>query len=431
MKHLSKHKWTTVTTVGFALFAMFFGAGNLIFPPFIGIRVGYEWHWALIGLFITAILAPFLGVLMVSKVGKQFTDLGLLLHPTLVKLLTLLIILCIGPLVALPRTGATTFEIGIHPLLPDFSPIWFSILFFGTALILSISKTKIVDIIGRFLTPFLLFVLFLLIIFGMLYPTAAIEPTPMTATESFVLGFTEGYQTMDVLASVIFASIIIAAVVNKGFSSPAERTKMTLLSGMVSTLCLLFIYGGLIYLGATSGYPLNEGSTRTKLLLHISHSVLGHWGTMAVATAIGFACLTTAIALISAVSSFFEEFTKGRLPYKMGAVLCTLIAVVLSVNSVDSIIAYAGHILVFIYPIVFTIILYVLVFSNWVRTPAPYIASVLMTALLSLIDTCNNLKLPLGGLYELKKQLPLAAYDLEWVLPSLVVFLAVTVFKRR
>ena len=152
---------------------------------------------------------------------------------------------------------------------------------------------------------------------------------------------------------------------------------------------------------------------------------------MAVAAAIGFACLTTAIALISAVSSFFEEFTKGRLPYKVGAVLCTLIAVVLSVNSVDSIIAYAGHILVFIYPIVFTIILCVLVFSNWVRTTAPYIASVLMTALLSLIDTCNNLKLPLGGLYELKKQLPLAAYDLEWVLPSLVVFLAVAMFKRR
>lgn len=412
-------KWKTITTVGFALFAMFFGAGNLILPPFIGLISGHQWPFALLGFFVTAIIAPFLGVLMVAKVGKQFTDLGWMIHPILIKILTLLIILCIGPLVALPRTGATTFEIGIRPLFPQLSPIWFSMFFFAIALALSISKNKIVDIIGRFLTPFLLAVLFLLIVLGIVSPTVPVEVTSLQAAESFVFGFTEGYQTMDVLAAVIFAGIVIAEVVKKGYTTPADRTNVTLLSGAVSTVCLLFIYGGLIYLGATSGYaPEGKGIERTELLLDLSHSVLGRWGTTAIALAIGFACLTTAIALISSVGSFFEEFTKGRLPYKVGAVLCTLLAILLSINSVDSIIRYASYILEFIYPIVFTIILYVLVFSKWVRTPLPYVMSVVCTAVVSVMKSFGFVHWPLSGV------------QLEWLLPSLVVFLGAAAIGR-
>ena len=161
--------------------------------------------------------------------------------------------------------------------------------FFAIALALSISKTKIVDIIGRFLTPFLLAVLFLLIVLGIVSPTVPVEVTSLQAAESFVFGFTEGYQTMDVLAAVIFAGIVIAEVVKKGYTKPADRTNVTLLSGAVSTVCLLFIYGGLIYLGATSGYaPEGKGIKRTELLLDLSHSVLGRWGTTAIALAIGF-----------------------------------------------------------------------------------------------------------------------------------------------
>ena len=166
----NKHKWSTVTTVGFALFAMFFGAGNLILPPFIGLEVGNEWLWALLGFFITAIIAPFLGVLMVAKAGTNFTHLGNRIHPELIKWLTLFVILCIGPLIAIPRTGSTTFEVGIAPLLPDLPKIAFLAVFFGVVLVLSISKSKIVDIIGKFLTPFLLIVLVLLIALGILFP---------------------------------------------------------------------------------------------------------------------------------------------------------------------------------------------------------------------------------------------------------------------
>lgn len=426
----NKNKWLTITTVGFALFAMFFGAGNLILPPFIGLQAGEHWGSALLGFFITAIIAPFLGVLMVAKVGTHFTDLSKNISSVLIKLLTLVIILCIGPLIAIPRTGATTFEVGILPLLPNFSKVVFSLLFFGVVLVLSISKAKIVAIIGRFLTPFLLFVLLLLIILGVVMPVEEVHTTALMAKGSFVMGFTEGYQTMDVLASVIFAGIVIGAVINSGYKSAEERSHITLWAGVVSTLCLLFIYGGLIYLGATSGYALEEKVQRTELLLHISHSVLGHWGTMAIAVAIGFACLTTAIALTSAVGDFLEEYSRGRISYKVGVVLCTVVSVVLSNNSVDAIIDYAELILLFLYPIVFTIILYELIFSNFVRYRTAYMVSIAVTAVVSGIGIAEQLGFPLGALYEFRRWLPLSEYQLEWVLPSLMGFVITTILRQ-
>jgi branched-chain amino acid transport system II carrier protein len=231
-----------------------------------------------------------------------------------------------------------------------------------------------------------------------------------------------------VLASVIFAGIIISAVSEKGYHSPEKRSHITLLSGGISTICLLLIYGGLIYLGATSGYLTDNEVSRTDLLLYISHAVLGKWGTTAVALAIGFACLTTAIALTSSVGSFFEDFTKGRLPYKVGVVFCTIVSIVLSINKVDSIIQYAAYILLFLYPIVFTIILDVLLFGNTIKSRTPYLVSIAVTAVLSFIDSCKTWGVSsLEQVYALKAYLPLDSYSLGWLLPSLLAFLGAAV----
>ena len=194
----------------------------------------------------------------------------------------------------------------------------------------------------------------------------------------------------------------------------------------------MLIYGGLIYLGATSGYLTDNEVSRTDLLLHISHAVLGKWGTTAVALAIGFACLTTAIALTSSVGSFFEDFTKGRLPYKVGVVLCTLVSIVLSINKVDSIIQYAAYILLFLYPIVFTIILDVLLFGNTVKSRTPYLVSIAVTAVLSFIDSCKTWEVSsLEQVYALKAYLPLDSYSLGWLMPSLLAFLGAAVLQGR
>ncbi|WP_203967331.1 branched-chain amino acid transport system II carrier protein [Capnocytophaga stomatis] len=435
-----KNKIVTITTVGFALFAMFFGAGNLILPPLIGLSTGKDWGEALIGFFISAIIAPFLGILVVTKSGTSFTDLGKKVHPKLIDILAVLIILCIGPLVAIPRTGATTFEVGISPSFPELSNIVFAIIFFAIVWVLSISRTTIVNIIGKFLTPILLLSLFALIILGILYPVKPIEQgiEGLYSSKAFSVGFAEGYQTLDVLASVIFAGIIISAVVSDGYTSVRERVKITISAGMISTLALLLIYGGLIYLGATSDYLEATGVSpseisRTNLLLHISTSILGKGGTFVMAIAIAFACLTTAIALTSATGSIFEKMSKGRIPYKLGVTLCTIISAFISVNSVDSIINYAINILLFIYPIVFTLILYILLFGRFVQSKTPFVASIVATTLVSLISVLKNLNLNwnLEFLFRIKEALPLNSYHLEWLLPSLVVFVIFAIFGKK
>lgn len=428
---MKKNKLLTVLTVGFALFAMFFGAGNLILPPYIGLKAGADWSLALFGFFITAILSPFLGVVMVAKSGTAFVDLGKRIHPQFINVLALLIILCIGPLVSIPRTGATTFEIGVLPFFPDFNNVLFAIIFFSVVLALSISQTKIVDIIGMVLTPFLLISLLILVLLGVLNPMKMPETPVMTGTELFTFSFVEGYQTLDVLASVIFAGMIIAAVMQSGYASISERINITIWAGVVSTVFLLLIYGGLIYLGATTDYQTQGEVSRTALLLHISHSVLGKKGAFVISIVIALACLTTAIALTSATGAFFEKLTKGKLSYKIGVLLCTVVSILLSINSVDTIISYAINILLFIYPITFAMMLYILVFGKKVKSRQPYIAGIVVAGLVSLISVAENLKLPVSGLYQLKSAIPLSDYSLEWLLPSLVAFLLVAMLSSN
>lgn len=417
-----EHKLVTVITVGFALFAMFFGAGNLILPPYIGLLSGSEWAMALVGFFVTAILAPFVGVLTVARVGTGFSDLMAKFPMWLTVAIHFLVILCIGPLVAIPRTGATTYEVGVRPLFPEISNVVFAVIFFAVVLVLSISKSRIVDVIGKYLTPVLLLFLVLLVCCGILFPIDEVEPTSFTGVDAFVFSFKEGYQTLDVLASVIFAGIIISAITNKGYTTHHERMRLAIWSGVVSTLCLLFIYGGLIYLGATTDYVAEGQVARTQLLLHISHTVLGRYGTIVIACAIAFACLTTAIALTSAMGSFAQQLTKGWISYKMGVVICTLISLVLSINEVDAIIKYAGNILLFIYPIVFTVILYVLFFNKYVNDRLPYLLSVITTALISSVAVLQNFGVCPEWLSQVKASIPLSSYSLEWLLPSFVMF---------
>lgn len=420
-----KNKLGTAVTLGFALFAMFFGAGNLILPPFIGLRSGEDWLAAVAGFFTTGIVSPFLGVLTVVLFGTSFTDLGRKVNPGVVLILTFLIMLCIGPLVAIPRTAAATYEIGIRPLVPSFNSIVFSVLFFTVVVFLSVSRSKIVDIIGNFLTPFLILALGILVVMGMMNPPSAVESSTLNEQSAFIFAFHEGYQTLDVLASVIFAGIIISAAIDKGFTNTADRFRITIAAGLVSMIALLFIYGGLIYLGAHAGYPQGEDISRTDLLLHISRTVLGHNGTIVISVAVALACLTTAIALSSAMGSFLEQLTKGKISYKVGVIITCLVSGYFSVKSVDEIIEYAVVVLGFIYPITFALILTVLFFGKVVRGRRPFVAAVIAAAVVASFSVFAHFNLFPSVVQQVNDILPLSEHQLGWLMPSFAAFFIV------
>jgi len=434
-----KSKSTTDTlTIGFALFAMFFGAGNIILPPIIGLITGEDWTWALSGFTITAIIAPFLGILAVLFSGDDFSDLGKRINKTLGLILATVIILSIGPLVAIPRTAATTFEIGMLPIWPNFSPVVSSILFFAITLVLSISPSKVVDIIGKYLTPLLLILLTVMIVMGVLHPLGTTSETSIQNLEAFRKGFSEGYQTMDVLASVIYAGIIISAVKARGYISHNAKTKITLMSGAVAIVCLLFIYGGLVYLGATSGYDINANLKRTDLLLYISNHVLGAQGTIALSLCIALACLTTAIALVCATGTFFSQLTNGKLSYQVIVIATCVFSAILAVNGVDEIIDYAGSFLGVIYPITLTLILYMVIFGKLVKSKTPFVGAIITTTIYAVIQFFITItldpKLEDSFVFKLNsamEKIPLYNYDVPWLLPSFVVFVLLYGISRK
>lgn len=411
-----------ILTIGFALFAMFFGAGNLLLPPFLGIQVGSHVWITIVAFSLTGILLPFFGILSIVQSGNSIQDLGKRVHPLISPVLGSIIILCIGPLIAIPRTAATTYEVGILPTFPNFSPIIASILFFAVTWMLTIRPSKVVDIIGNILTPLLLILLVVLIGVGVAYPQAALSSTDLSGMQAFSLGFTEGYQTLDVLASVIFAGIIISSASEKGYTEKKSKVSVVVPSSVLAGVCLLIIYGGLLYLGATSGVKdLQMG--RSELLILITQNILGDYGTVAIAISIALACLTTAIALTSAVGIFFSQLSGGALGYKNLITLCCILSGILAVNGVDDIITFAYPPLAFVYPIVITLVLYIVLFGKWVESRAPYVGALIGSTIIGALSLLKVLGLLDEGTLNQLNIIPLFEIDLGWIVPSILGFL--------
>lgn len=418
---MKNKKLTNILTLGFALFAMFFGAGNLLLPPLIGVEVGSNYFVAMLAFGLTGILLPFTGILSVVFSGDNFNDLGNRVNKYLAAILGTIIMICIGPLIAIPRTAATTFEVGLKPFFPEMNPFWGSLLFFAITLILAIRPSKVVDVIGNYLTPVLLILLTLLITVGIINPTADFIPSKLTMIESFSKGFIEGYQTLDVLASVIFAGIIITAAQSKGYTDSKSKSQIVTIAGLLSTTCLLFVYGGLIYLGATSGIT-NPDISRAELLIEISRNTLGHYGLIAIALCMAFACLTTSIALTSAVGTFFSRLTNEKLSYTILVVLCTAISFGLSIKGVDEIINFAYPPLAFVYPITITLVIYIVLFGKVVKSKTPYIFALIASTIIAILGLLKLLgKLDQLTIENLNK-IPFFEYDLGWIAPSIIGF---------
>ncbi len=426
---MKSKKLSNILTLGFALFAMFFGAGNLLLPPLIGVEVGSNYLVAMLSFGLTGILLPFTGILSVVYSGDSFNDLGHRVNRHLAAILGTIIMICIGPLIAIPRTAATTYEVGLKPFFPEMNPIWGSIIFFIITLALAIRPSKVVDVIGNYLTPILLVLLALLIAVGIISPTSTLEISEMTMIQSFSRGFIEGYQTLDVLASVIFAGIIINAARDKGYTDTKSKSQVVIVSGLLSTTCLLFVYGGLIYLGATSGVT-DTGISRAELLIHISRNILGDYGLIAIALCMAFACLTTSIALTSAVATFFSQLSKGKLSYMVVAIICTVISFGLSVKGVDEIINFAYPPLAFVYPITITLVIYIVIFGRNIKSKTPYIGALLASTLIAILGLLKILGFFDENMLSNLNKIPFFEYDLGWIVPSIIGFIIGIIYDK-
>ena len=397
--------------VGFALFSMFFGAGNVIFPPYLGFGAGTQWVNGFLFYFIADIGLALFALFTLLKVGGSENITGRI-GSVASNILMSAIILCIGPMVAIPRTAATTFEMSVAPLISGVSPVIFSVAFFIVVLLLSIRQSAVIDVVGKVLTPALLIGLLVLIIKGIISPLGSIVNPHVDSSFVIVNGIKSGYQTMDVLAALAFGIIILKSAQEKGYSDARESSKMIRAAAVIAGVLLLIVYFGLTYLGATSASLFSLGISRAELVIGIVERLLGKVGLVIFAVVVALACMTTAVALVSSAASFFEKLTKGRLSYATLVIIICVSSAVISNLGLDRIVAVASPILDIVYPP--TLVLIALSWFGDRLSRGVYRWAVIGALIASVLSTLSLY----GVSVPIVNTLPLASLGLGWIVPA-------------
>lgn len=423
------YKKKDVILTGFALFAMLFGAGNLIFPPMVGYVVGDQWISAAAGFFITGIGFPLLAILSSALAGKELDDFADKVSPLFSKIFNVVLILAIGPFLAIPRTGATAFELMLLPHVDGNNGMYkyvFLACYFIIVFLFSIKANAVIERIGKILTPVLLIILAVIVVKGVFFPIG--EPLAKDISNTFRYGFYNGYQTMDTLAAIIFSSIILKAIRNGRNLTVKQEMSFLSNSSMIAVCGLSLVYGGLLYIGATS-YGVLHSTGTTQLLTDIVNKLLGKEGNLALGVCVAGACLTTAIGLTATVGDYFSTLLKTS--YEKVVTATVVLSFIFAGFGVDAIVKVSAPILTFLYPV--AIVLIVLnCFKKYISSDKTYLGAVIGAGIIGFFEMTQTLGINLQFLNKIYIKLPLQTFGLAWVVPSLIFAVLFSIlFKKK
>ncbi|MEJ8800454.1 branched-chain amino acid transport system II carrier protein [Pontibacter sp. H249] len=412
--------------IGLMLFAIFFGAGNLIFPLSLGQAAGTNLLPAIMGFLMTGVGLPLLGVIAIGiSKNEDVQSISAKVHPVFGLLFPVIIYLTIGPLFAVPRTGTVSFEIGIAPFLSEglrtsgWGMILYSAVFFLVTYLLALNPGKVVDRIGKILTPVLLVILAILLVKSVVDPLGNVQ-VPLSSYESapFFKGFQEGYLTMDTIGSFVFGLIVINAIRAKGVQQTKQIAKVCATAGIVAATGLAIVYIGLAYAGATSVETLGHLENGGLIITNVSNQHFGLWGNTILGIAITFACLTTSIGLVVACATFFNKL-RPSISYRTYVLVLTIVSAVISNVGLTQIISFSIPVLVAIYPIVIVLIILTLFGSALKKRHAVYTWAVLFTGIISIFDGIAAAGFELSITAYLAEYLPLFSLGMGWLAPAI------------
>lgn len=431
--------------IGSLLFGLFFGAGNLIFPVELGQRSGDNGILATIGFLLSGVGIPVIGVVAsaLSK-SESLYEMALPVSRKYSIFFTCLLYLTIGPFFAIPRTSTVAFEVGIRAFIGDanigFALFIFSAIFFLTALYFSLKPGKLMDYIGKYMTPIFLGLLSILIIMSILRPMGPFStnaPIEKYQAQPLFVGLIDGYNTMDALASLAFAIIIISNIRKLGVQDPKAVAKETLKSGLVCILGMGFVYSALSYMGSTSLGIMSLGENGGLVLSEISRFYLGNAGKILLASIVTLACLKTGIGLISACGQMFEEMFANSLSYNKYVMVFTLVSFGIANLGLDKIIALSIPVLMFTYPLAIVLIILSLMAPIIDKSPIVYKWAIAFTFLAAIFDFLKALPEPVNinplvvSMVNFAKQvLPGFELGFGWVLPACLGLLLGLIFWK-
>lgn len=414
-------------TVSFMLFSLFFGAGNLIFPPFLGQNAGGSTLLAMLGFIITAVVLPVLGVAVVARfdgldrlgqnVGKKFA-----------LVFTVLIYVSIGPGLGIPRAASVPFEMAVAPYLPEGANttvfmLIYSLLFFAVALWLCMTPGKLVKRLGNFLTPALLVLLvFLFVSYLFKGEINVSDATGGYETSAFLKGFTEGYNTMDTIAALNFGLVIATALEGFGIKEKGDKVKTTVKTGVFAggILAVLYIMLSFMGMGSSGVYEVAENGAWT--LRCIVKDIFGAPGAVLLAAIFTLACLTTCVGLINSISEYFSKLFK-RVSYRAWVFIITGFSFFVCNLGLNTILSISVPILNAIYPVSIILIIMGLSHSLWKNNRFSYPLTVFGAACVSIVYSLKNTGLSLGPVGNVFSALPMYSEGFGWVSVAVVMLI--------
>jgi branched-chain amino acid:cation transporter, LIVCS family len=411
--------------VGLMLFSMFFGAGNLIFPPFLGMGSGTSFWPAIIGFILTGVGLPLIVLISIALVKDGVNTLGNRVHPWFGTIFTIVVYLSIGPFFGIPRNANVAFEMGFKPFLGNVSldqPVLlllFTAVFFLIVYLLSLNPSKVVDYMGRWITPTLLLSIIALCVTGFVKLDQPLKaPTENYQSASLFKGFIDGYSTMDALAALAFGIVILTTLKQKGISEKKQLTAYTVKAGLVAGTALALVYVAIGFVGAKmAAYGTFDNGT--AVLSKASTMLLGNGGTILLGVIFTLACFTTCVGLTIACGQYFAKIAP-KFSYRFFVTVVTVVSFFIANLGLNQIIFVSVPFLVMSYPLTIVLVTSSFFHRFYRGSQKVYAGSMLLTGIVSLNDGLKMFGLKLEMMQSVMDALPFASVGLGWVVPAIV-----------
>lgn len=415
-----------VLTIGLMLFALFLGAGNLIFPPYLGQLAGDQLLPAIFGFLLTGVGLPLLGILAIAKAGGDLQSIAGRVNPVFGIVFTMIVYLAIGPFFGIPRTATVAYEIGTAPFLSEnlSSSFWsllvFTIIFFTITVLFALNPTKLVDRIGKILTPILIVVIGLLAIKSFITPMGPIgAPVGNYDTEAFFESFLQGYLTMDAIAALVFGIVIIQSIRSKGVEDKNVILKTTAYAGFIAATGLSLVYLSLSYIGATSVEAVGMQENGGAVIALAARVLYGEIGGIILAAAITFACLTTSIGLVSATSQFFNKIFP-QVSYIVYVFIFAGFSAMIANFGLTQLIAISLPVLLAIYPLAIVLVILSFIDRVFYQKPYVYMIPLVLTGIISVYDALKSAGFEVEAITRVFSYLPFYEEGIGWLVPAII-----------
>ncbi len=424
-----KLPFSQILAIGFMLFAMFLGAGNVIFAPMVGQQAGINTWIAMSGFLITGVGLVLLAIIALTRGGGTVEKLAGRVHPKFATVFSILLFLVFGPIYVLPRTTSVVYEISINPLLQGYSNgsiylFIFSVAFFTLTILLSWNTTKFVDRLGKIITPIFITLLILLVAKSIITPMGSFGPPTgeyIGKANAFLKGFTEGYYTMDAFGAFVFGGIFIKSISTYGIKSEKDISSTFIKAGLVTIFGLFALQISMAWIGASSLEKLGYMSNGGEVLAQSSIVLFGQIGIYIIGTVILLTGITTNVACLAAVSEYFERIVPS-VSYKKWLIIFATLSLVITNFGLNKILSMASPILLLLYPIAITLIVLIFINNFFNGHQSVYIWTMIGVSFVAVLDALKDANVAQDAINNTFGFIPLFENGAGWIVSGFIGF---------